>query len=160
MNSLELLRVLETDPIVRRTHVGVYSRNTLPKKTLTPGCRRVFVVNTDVVGGKGEHWCCIFIEPNGTGQFFDSFGTPPLHKEFITFLKKNTTKYTFNSTMIQGFQSQACGLYVAYYIICKCRGQTLRRLMRVFSVYSLYKNDTIVTRMLQKLRGYKNPCTM
>ena len=76
---------------------GVYSRNELPIMAPTTS---LYVCNTDPNHKLGEHWVTIYIENNRRGEYFDSFGMPPLFKEFVTFLDNNTKSWTRNKRIV------------------------------------------------------------
>ena len=82
MNELQIKRVLETDARTRDTFRGVYARNELPIREPTTS---LYVCNTDPNHKPGEHWVTIYIDSDRRGEYFDSFGMPPLFNEFLTF---------------------------------------------------------------------------
>jgi len=67
----------QIDHAIRR-HVrdfdGVYSSDTLLQCNRRP---KLFVANTHTSDHPGEHWISIYIDRNGDGKYFDSFGRPP-----------------------------------------------------------------------------------
>ena len=50
---------------------GVYSCDTLPPKP------ELLVCNTDPHDKPGTHWIAIYVDKNGRGEYFDSFGMEP-----------------------------------------------------------------------------------
>jgi len=110
---------------------GTYPRDSLPYKVDKPSC---FVINTDKADGPGEHWVAIYLYNNGSGEYFDSFGLPPLHTEIIQFLHKNCPKgWYHNSITFQSFYSGTCGTYCVLYLSTKCRGMTFELFINMFN---------------------------
>lgn len=71
-----------------RNFAGVYARNTLPQYMRT-NCG--LIVNTDPLHMRGQHWVAIFRDNDGYCEYFDPYGIPPLHNEFMDFLSNNST---------------------------------------------------------------------
>ena len=63
--------------------LGVYAINHIPDKHQRP-CS--LIVNTDPCTAPGEHWVAIFLNNDLTGEYFDSFGLPPLHLPIYIYL--------------------------------------------------------------------------
>lgn len=81
------------------------------------------VVNTDKSSGPGEHWVAIFLNGKGKGQFFCSFGLPPLHKELVQFMVSNCPKgWTFNNITIQEIDETICGNLCIAFLKAKFAG--------------------------------------
>ena len=82
MNTFELEKVLKTfKPPGWNT--GVFARNFL--RSPTKKC--VFICNTDCSHNEGTHWVALSINDQGEGLYFDSYGLPPVFKEFSTFFE-------------------------------------------------------------------------
>jgi len=66
-----MMNTQQIDYIIRR-HVrgfdGVYSSDTLPDNP------KLLVANTQPSDQDGEHWISIYVDRNGDGKYFDSFG--------------------------------------------------------------------------------------
>ena len=80
---------------------GVFSADNLPEEP------RLLVVNTDPASQPGRHWVCICVE-NGRGEYFDSFGLPPI-AHFERYLNKHCSLWTFNQRQLQS----VCLLYTS-----------------------------------------------
>ncbi len=78
---------------------GVYPLDLIPsmkKKTIA------IIVNTYPSDKPEEYWVSIIISKDGIGEYFDSFGLPPLHAEFVKYLDKNCEKgWRFNPIPLQ-----------------------------------------------------------
>ena len=89
--------------------LGVYSRDNLPEKANSPSS---LVANFDKYGEPGSHWIAIFIDNCGDGEYFDPYGLPPLHIEFLNFLQRNTHNLFWNKIPLQcDMWSLLCSIY-------------------------------------------------
>ena len=76
MDTLMIKKLLKTFPCFK----GVFPCDQLPYDANLP---INIIANTDPANLPGEHWICISIKKNGRGQYFDSFGLPPLKEELF-----------------------------------------------------------------------------
>jgi hypothetical protein len=127
MNTLEINNYLKNFPQFE----GTYPRDMLPKiKKLPYG----IVINTDPSNKQGEHWVAMYIDINGVGEYFDSFGLPPLHKEIVSFLDKNWSKgWLCNTLTFQSIFSETCGMYCVLYLSSKFRGMSFNKFTAIFN---------------------------
>lgn len=112
---------------------GVFPRDCIPFEfeNLPVG----IIVNTDSQSEKGEHWVAIIIKKNKTGEYFDPFGLPPLHKDFIGYLNKVCSNgWIYNSLTLQHIDSKSCGLFCICYINSRFSGQSFSDFISSFSV--------------------------
>ena len=136
MNELQIKRVLETDARTRDTFRGLYARNELPIRAPTTS---LYVCNTDPNHKPGEHWVTIYIDNDRRGEYFDSFGMPPLYEEFVAFLDNNTKFWTHDKRVVQDIYSSVCRLHCIFYAVHRCVG------FDVGSIASTYTNDAVLT---------------
>ena len=129
--------------VTRRSFQGVYPVDRLPRYIRHPCC---LVLNTGKADTQGEHWIAVYVSGGGVGIYFDSLGLPPLNPLVIDFLNRNTRKWFHNSRNIQGVLSDKCGYYCLYFLHEIARGLSLPRLLRPFSVFHPYHNDSWVVR--------------
>lgn len=148
MNSVEIARVLSKDVHAKRVFRGVFSRDKLPRHVNT---RRssAYIVNTDSSDGAGKHWVAVWLDGRGKGEYFDSFGLPPQHREIERFILRHSHTCRYNQRLLQDITSSACGLYVLYYVIMKSRGASLMRVLSVFDPHRPQTNDRRVLRMIR-----------
>ena len=114
MNELQIKHILESDARARDAFRGVYARNKLPIRAPTTS---LYVCNTDPNHKPGEHWVTIYINNDRRGEYFDSFGMPPLFDEFVTFLNNNTKSWTHNKELSKTFIRVHVD-YTAYFTPC------------------------------------------
>lgn len=131
MDSRQIIRVLKRDPITRRTFVGVFACDQLPKTiSKYPAC---LVVNTDPHSKAGKHWLAMYIPNAVTLEFFDSFGHPPEHfKGPIARFASKFSHMNYNDVPVQSPFSAVCGQFCIYYLYSRCRGRSLSAIVKTF----------------------------
>jgi len=88
---------------------GVFARDQLAGVEFKLGG---YVINTDPSNKPGEHWVAVFFNDSYHGEYFDSFGFPPLHRDIINFLDEHSIRgWTYNSRSIQNILSVSCGYF-------------------------------------------------
>ena len=93
MDTKQIVSILNSCTTTKRVFRGVYPLDHI-KQGHGPG---VYICNTDPSDMPGEHWIVIALSEDGTGEYFDSFGLPPLKPEFLKFLNKESHQWTYNS---------------------------------------------------------------
>jgi hypothetical protein len=111
MDATQLERRIRSDPKLNERVWGVFARNELPSP-LHPGG---YVVNSQERGLPGLHWLAVYVTEDGSVEFMDSLGRTPSEYQ----LNLNCTYY---SAPVQPVGSNACGLYVLYYLYWRTRG--------------------------------------
>jgi hypothetical protein len=120
--------------------IGVFACNEIPQIPI--GLRTYgFVVNTDPRELPGEHWVACFVS-NGKGEYFDSFGLPPINNEIIDFFNKNTISCSYNRTIIQSATSAKCGAFCILFLYCKFNN------IPTWKFYWLFSNNLEVNDLL------------
>lgn len=89
MNTLDIHNVLSSNRYTKKYFKGVFLLDNIPKYVKKRPA--LLVVNHDKSFLPGSHWVAIFLpKTNRTNaEFFDSYGTKPIHKEFLKFFKQN-----------------------------------------------------------------------
>ncbi|KAJ8018894.1 hypothetical protein HOLleu_42857 [Holothuria leucospilota] len=133
MDGEEIANILIRDSFVQPTFQGVFSSDHLPQ---LPVKQRpaAFVVNTDPSRRPGEHWIAIYLPKCGPVEYFDSYGKPPKVASIRTFLARNGGTIKMNPKTLQGPSSSVCGHYCIYYLIHRCRGQSMEAITGRFDV--------------------------
>lgn len=88
-------RALLLDVYTSQYFIGVFASDTMPRYVSNPV---LLICNTDPQDKTGTHWIAIFIDKFGRGEFFDSYGMPPVVKSHYDFLQRNCATWTFNTT--------------------------------------------------------------
>lgn len=137
MNTLEIEQFFKND----KKFLGVYSRDTLPHQVTSPAG---FIFNTDTKCEPGEHWNAVMILPNGFGEFFNSFGFPPLHPTVQRYMADKCPKgFKYNCRTIQHPNSDVCGLYCVDYLKQRFSGMKMRKYLAMYTA-DLARNDSLV----------------
>jgi len=134
MDTSEIDRIVRED--CRGLFQGVFSTDTLPKKP------RLLVSNTDPSNKPGTHWIAIYVDSNGRGEFFDSFGRKP-SEVFEDYMNENCIDWIYNTRQLQSIASSYCGFYCCFYCMFRCRGFDLTRIVNTFT-RDTGLNDSIV----------------
>lgn len=152
MNSLEIMHIVNSDPLSKQIFEGVYPCDRLPKYKVM---RRpaAFIANTDDSRKRGRHWVLIVLCRDNRAIFFDSYGMAPdsymFPKHFIKFLKKNSVTILYNNRQIQSDFSSFCGHYCLFVLFHLVRGRFYKSILKKFNS-ALEKNDLIVKYFIRK----------
>lgn len=131
--------------------LGVFARDELP--TFTQIFPQSLVANTDKQDEIGSHWICIFIDQNGNGEYFDSFGLPPLNFEFINYLENNTTNnFDWNKLTLQCTTCVTCGEYCCAYVLLRSAGISKVDFIKMFTT-NQYNNDIIIKNIFNSIKN-------
>ena len=121
--------------------IGIYPRDNLPKRVTPPIS---LVANTDTSDKPGEHWIAIYIDEDGVGEYFDSYGFPPMHRQFIEFLSINCPNgYFSNFKPLQCLTCVTCGHYCIAYIKMRTNGISYNEFINLFTNNQL-TNDKLI----------------
>ena len=145
MNANEIIKILKQDSNVAPFLLGVFSCDNLPTASTFP-C--ALIANTDPRNKSGEHWIGIFVTRDRHIMYFDSYGFPPVQKEFINFLASiaNAESIASNTIQLQNPLSSACGQFAIFFLSMACRGCTMKEIQGFFEPNDLMgKNDRRVT---------------
>jgi len=123
MNSDEIDRFLSTR---LRDFDGVFSVDTLPEDP------RLLVCNTDPSNRPGRHWIVIYVDEDGRGDFFDSFGRRP-NDYFERYMNRHCLSWNFNDKQLQSVVSKFCGHYCIYFCILRSSGIDMCKIVRSLS---------------------------
>lgn len=122
----------------------VCSRDQLIKIKKIENLPVCLVVNTDSSKEPGEHWVAILITSNRKADYFDSFGLPPLHRDFVRFLNRVSRTWRYSVKDIQNYSSVKCGEYCISFINHRLHGRSYESYLQQFRTGSL-SNDSRLT---------------
>ena len=143
MNTGQLNKCIDSDDLLRQQCLGAFASNCLPHLHSFPAG---IVANVDPDNKPGKHWIGIYIDADGHGDFFDSYGRPPRVKAFQKFLQENCgSDWDFNKHMVQSPFSSACGQHVVHYLHHRTRGEAMGKILAEFVPGKLEENDQRVT---------------
>lgn len=132
LDNLQLERILRSDKCTRNKFIGVFSKDTLPKKPKYPSC---FIFNTDPHNLPGQHWIAVHLDEDGVCTFFDPLGFSPKFYELDTYFGHISTKLTYNKSKVQPFYSRKCGYYCFLFLLFKCRSIRVRLSEKILTKY-------------------------
>jgi hypothetical protein len=136
----QLEKVLRAIPAIDRTLVGIFAADDrLPDLYERPSC---YVYNSDSSKEPGEHWTCAFGNTDGSWEYWDSYGLPPL--ENIYQQMKSTGPIVYNKYWLQDPLSNCCSLYVIYFLYARCNGRRLVSVLTDFKDLDFQRNDLLV----------------
>ena len=154
MDGQTLDILMRQDKHVAPFFEGVYAADTLPRRLHKKPA--LLICNTDPISKPGTHWVAFFIGENGEGEFWDSYGFPPIIKQHRQFLDRLCKKWTYNHTSLQAIDSIVCGEYCVLYLVHRAHGFTLRRFVNLFFNADTKKNDQLVKTLFHKMFGHKH----
>lgn len=147
MYSTQIADILLSDKWTEPIFQGVYAANTLPRHVQLPA---LLVVNTDTSEREGTHWVAMYISAFGRGEFFDSFGFPPIIPQHRHFMDNNCSSWTYNTVQLQGIDSSVCGEYCVLFLTHRARGLSMEEFLWFFSVGDESVNDLLVQVQFKK----------
>src|SRR5256885_12472714 len=129
---------------------GTFASDTLPIISKRP-C--AFIVNTDPANLPGEHWNAILLRNGGKGEFFNSFGLPPIIPNIQNYIRLQCPNgFTFSKFCIQHPESDMCGLYCVDFIRSRVNGESMEHFLGHFTP-DLWRNDTILEKRILNYGG-------
>jgi hypothetical protein len=145
MDTLQVENVLRADCKLSTTFEGVYASNMLPSFCDTSGSGAAVVANLDPSTRPGSHWVCMYVDEQGRGEYFDSYGLPPPLPEFVAFLGRNAARgWTYNRHELQSLDTTVCGHYCIWFLSERARGKSMEEIVARFSSTDTQKNDSQV----------------
>ena len=145
LSNQDILKVIEKDFYAKKSFLGVFPRDMLPRITIYPSS---FIVNTHPMDQRGEHWLALFVDKNKKCEFFDSFGFSEKDYGFENYIRTFSRNYTSNKNQIQHLDSNACGYYCIYFILLKARGFKMSDINNLFSIVDFNLNDFLVSHVV------------
>ena len=150
MDTLQIARLVAMDPRSRSIFRGVVPKDGLPT-TIDGALPAAFVCNTDDSDEPGEHWIALYLDADGRCDYFCSYGLPPRHAAFRTFLNEHCSDWTHNTKRLQSPLSNVCGQYCVAFVLLRCIGVPMRTFVNIFGT-NLVANDCPVFDWLKQLR--------
>ena len=127
--------------------VGSFPRDKIPRVKSLPAA---LIMNTDTSTQPGEHWVAVYINEDGIGEYFDSFGLKPLFREIVEYLDNNCKEWYYNNVTIQGLTSITCGQYCVLFVYLRSIGISLCQIINLFTTdYKI--NDEIIKSLYKEL---------
>lgn len=144
MNTRQIIHAIAH---LKANSIGVYAADHVPRHLSLPAA---VVSNIDTSDKPGSHWIAMYIDKNGYGIYFDSYGVPPLSKHHLDRLRRNCVRYRWNRKQLQSFDSRVCGEYCIMFLYAICNGLSLQKFNRLFSL-DTKKNDDLASKFYKKI---------
>ncbi|KAG8236362.1 hypothetical protein J437_LFUL016582 [Ladona fulva] len=139
MDTRQLTNALSSNAHTSPLFRGVYPADKLPKSFNYPAS---FVVNTDPSTKGGTHWIAVYMDENGRGDYFDSYGITPFIREHINFMNRVCASWKWNKVKLQGWGSTVCGNYAAVFIFHRSKGHSMKKFLSSFDNSNSVNNDS------------------
>ncbi|XP_043285728.1 titin homolog [Venturia canescens] len=137
MNTQQIRDALRYLPIAT---TGVFPADEIPRTWTRPAG---IIVNTDEHSKPGEHWVAMYVDRNGSGWYFDSYGLPPIIPQHLERLRRNCKFFRFNVKQLQSDSSDVCGQFCFIFLHLMSCGFGMDKFNNLFSD-NPRKNDEIV----------------
>ena len=147
MDSHEIKQILQRDRFTKHYFRGVFASDQLPKSAVPRPSALVF--NTDPASKPGRHWVAISITRREEAEYFDSYGQPPQLPRVKSFLRRNASRIHRNRRPLQGPLSAVCGQYCIFFLLQRCRGLSLNKIVSLFSSNKM-DNDLLVNDFIRR----------
>nr|CAD7587539.1 unnamed protein product [Timema genevievae] len=138
MDTHTIRRALKTNPGFRYVRSGVFPADQLPARIAQPAA---LVIITDPHPKPGTSWVVIFIDKNGVGEYFDSYGFPPRIKIHLSFILKNIFRTSHNMIQLQNIVSDVCDHYCLMYFLSRAQNIPMKTFLTLFSPTNHTGND-------------------
>lgn len=122
MNAHQIHSCLRKERLTSSSFRGVFPRDLLFKHgKVLPNRNNSYVCNTACKESPGEHWIAIYIDNEGIGEYFDSYGLFP-NETFACFLESNCVSWTRSIIQLQNPLTTVCGQYCIFWLYSKGLG--------------------------------------
>lgn len=145
MDTLEINRLAELNPITSALYLGCFGADELPREKLTR--RGGLVVNLCEASNTSEfcHWASIWIENDFIIYFDSGMGNSYKYNSHIeNFVRLQEKNIYSNKNQIQSFNSNRCGIFVLCFIFAMSLDVSLNIFLNKFKRVNLEENDEIV----------------
>ena len=137
MNSLEINKILQRCPLTRNQYLGCFAADVIPKSFLLNNNsvkeELCAVINQDTNAEPGSHWIALYRPVNAAHEgidYYDSLGDwPPPSAHLDAFLRQFPRVNRIEGLPLQSDRSGACGRHVIYFLMHRCRGWSLERIV-------------------------------
>ena len=127
MDTVQITSTLKDIP----TFLGVYPSDLLPTSIHKTG---TVIANADPHTREGSHWLAIHFEyPFSTAFYFDSYGRAPSVPDILSFIKRISAIWAYNTSSLQGPTSVVCGHYCCLFTLYTDMDITPLQFVRLFT---------------------------
>ena len=158
MDGFTLDTLMRRDKHVAPLFEGVFAADTLPHRLHKRPA--LLIANTDPSSKPGTHWVAFYIGTHGEGEFWDSYGMPPIISQHRKFLDRHCKKWTYNPTSLQALDSKVCGEYCVLFLVYRAHGYSLPCFVKSLFTSNPKNNDQIVRKLFARMFGKKRECSL
>lgn len=158
MDGLTIESLMRKDHHVSPFFEGVFAADTLPHRLHKVPA--LLIANTDPISRPGSHWVAFYINEDKVGEFWDSYGMPPIVANHRKFLNRLCKKWTYNHTSLQAIDSKVCGEYCVLYLVHRAHGVSLHAFVKKIMRPTAEKTDQVVRKMFKHMFGHKKNCIL
>jgi len=146
LSTSTLNHLMRTDRLPQ--YKGAHPIDYLPKAPVPKPA--AMIVNTDPHDKPGKHWVAIYIDIDGSADYFCSYGYGP-RKLIQQFLQCNAQGgWRQNTQRVQGLLSTTCGHYCVYFLMYRCRGVPMNVILEHFDKKDYACNDEMVVQFVNR----------
>lgn len=132
-----------------KNFIGTFARDLLPE--VIQKKPKALIANTDPSSKPGQHWISMIFNSDGTGEYFDSYGLPPLYLELKKTMDKNCPLgWGYNTRTLQCLSCLTCGEYCVLFVKLRLLGYSYCDFLSLFT-YNKNKNDIIIKNLMRGL---------
>ena len=147
MNTTQLQRAIDCDVEMKEKIIGVFAADDIPH--LIRSSSYVLIVNSDTHDLPGSHWIACYAN-NDVLETFDSYGySADSLSPFIKRYMNTFTKTVNNIKRLQSSNTKVCGQYCLFYLMCRCRGYSMKDITDIFS-RDFILNDQFVYNFIEE----------
>ena len=155
MESELVLKILQSDPFVKKYHPRIVKSKSLPDKLKK---NRIYIIhcsNSNSVPKNGFVWghyiAVDTLSKKGLNiSLFDSYGRCYPHKDIEKCIKTHVNMYNasfvYNRFKYQRNHTVICAHLCIYYVLMRCRGKSLKNVQKLIS-----QNLTYIPKMINEL---------
>ena len=125
-----------------RQFVGAFPCDLIPVKLPAPPYG--LIINTDRSKQHGSHWVSVYVTRDNHGEYFDSFGFPPLVQDIVSFLNELGLCFCKSNFVVQHPASVACGHFAIGFLLARFRDVSFEEFLAFFDSSQLQQNDSII----------------
>lgn len=153
MEARHIDNILSHHPATKKYFLSVFPSDLLPRKiSRFPAC---FICNVDTSNQPGSHWLAFYISSPNRVEFFDSYGNPPdFFQGPIADFVSRYSRVIYNPLTLQTNVTAVCGQYAVFFLICKCRGESLKKFLSRFVTENICNDQRVYNFIAKRFRVY------
>lgn len=155
MNSQQIKDILSHNKYTKKYFLDVFPSDMLPNTIKQYPC--CFVCNVDSSDQPGSHWLAFYITSPRRVEFFDSYGnTPDFYQGPILDFTLKFSQVIFNPLTLQTNVTAVCGQYTIFFLLCRCRGESLKKFLSQFVSENLCNDQRVYNFVAKRFHVYVN----